>query len=88
MILLGSGISDGNSHRHSDLPVLLAGGKSHGLQTGRHHDFSDGRYNNEINKLTKNSVGVPMTNLHLGLLRKFGVDANQMGDSTGVIVDI
>ena len=40
MIVYGSGISDGNRHRHVDLPVLLAGGKAHGLKTGRHHDFS------------------------------------------------
>jgi hypothetical protein len=88
MIILGSGISDGNLHRHSDLPVLLAGGKSHGLQTGRHHDFSEGRYNEGTNKFTKNSVGVPMTNLHLGLLDKIGVRAKHMGDSTGMIVNI
>ena len=88
MIILGSGISDGNLHRHSDLPVLLAGGKSHGLRTGRHHDFSKGRYGNENSKFSKDSVGVPMTNLHLGLLDKIGVRTNQIGDSTGKIFNI
>ena len=88
MIILGSGISDGNLHRHSDLPVLLAGGKSHGLRTGRHHDFSKGRYGNENSKFSKDSVGVPMTNLHLGLLDKIGVRTNQIGDSTGKILNI
>jgi hypothetical protein len=88
MILLGSGISDGNLHRHSDLPVLLAGGKSHGLQTGRHHDFSEGRYDDEKRKFSKDSFGVPMTNLHLGLLDKIGVRTNQIGDSTGKILNI
>ena len=69
MIVFGGGISDGNRHRHSDLPVLLAGGHAHGLSTGRHVDYDS----------------VPMTNLYLGILDKVGVNASQVGDSTGVI---
>ena len=88
MIVLGSGISDGNRHRHSDLPVLLAGGKAHGLQTGRHEDFSKGRIWNESSFRNKVETGVPMTNLYLGLLEKLGVNAEQIGDSTGKIVNI
>ena len=69
MIFFWGGISDGNRHRHSDLPVLLAGGHAHGLSTGRHVDYDS----------------VPMTNLYLGILDKVGVNASQVGDSTGVI---
>lgn len=87
MILYGGGISDGNRHRHVDLPVLLAGGKAHGLQTGRHHDFSSGSYNGHTN-LNKEGAGMPMTNLHLGLLKKMGVQADQIGDSTGFTQNI
>ena len=72
MIVFGGGISDGNRHRHSDLPVLLAGGHAHGLSNGRHIDYDS----------------VPMTNLYLGILDKVGVNASQVGDSTGVIKDI
>ena len=72
MIIFGGGISDGNRHRHSDLPVLLAGGKAHGLSTGRHLDFGN----------------IPMTNLYLGILDKAGINASQVGDSTGVITNI
>lgn len=72
MIVFGGGISDGNRHRHSDLPVLLAGGSSHGLKTGRHVDFES----------------LPMTNLYLGLLDRVGVQASQVGDSTGILTDI
>jgi hypothetical protein len=72
MIIFGGGISDGNRHRHSDLPVLLAGGSSHGLTTGRHVDFQ----------------GVPMTNLYLGMLNRAGVQASQVGDSSGHIKDL
>ena len=72
MIVFGGGISDGNRHRHSDLPVLLAGGQAHGLTNGRHIDYG----------------GVPMTNLYLGILDRAGVKASQVGDSTGVLSDI
>lgn len=34
LVLYGSGLSDGNRHRHEDLPILIAGGKVPGL--GRH----------------------------------------------------
>ena len=69
MIVFGGGISDGNRHRHSDLPVLLAGGKAHGLANGRHVDCGS----------------VPMTNLFLALLEKLDIEAKQFGDSTGVL---
>lgn len=72
MIVFGGGISDGNRHRHSNLPVLLAGGSSHGLTTGRHVDYE----------------GVPMTNLYLGMLDRAGVQASQVGDSSGHIKDL
>lgn len=72
MIVFGGGISDGNRHRHSNLPVLLAGGSSHGLTTGRHVDYE----------------GVPMTNLYLGMLDRAGVQASQVGDSSGLIKDL
>ena len=71
LIVSGSGISDGNQHRHSDLPVLLAGGKAQGVRSGRHVNYH----------------GVPMTNLYLGILERAGVQASQVGDSTGLISD-
>ena len=89
MILYGSGISDGNRHRHVDLPVLLAGGKAHGLKTGRHHDFSGKMASlspgekEEINR-SKEGYGIPMSNLHLGLLARMGVQTDRLGDSTGI----
>ncbi len=36
MILYGSGISDGNRHRHDDLPIILAGRGGGTITTGRH----------------------------------------------------
>ena len=89
MVVYGSGISDGNRHRHVDLPVLLAGGKAHGLKTGRHHDFSGKMASltpdekEEIDR-SKAGYGIPMSNLHLGLLAKMGVRVDRLGDSTGI----
>ena len=50
IILYGSGLSDGNVHQHTNLPLLLAGGAGAGIKSGRHIRYSD---------------GTPMTNLHL-----------------------
>ena len=36
LVLYGSGMSDGNQHNHTDLPILLAGGASGRLKGGRH----------------------------------------------------
>ena len=36
LVLYGSGMSDGNQHNHTDLPIVLAGGASGRLKGGRH----------------------------------------------------
>ncbi len=68
MIVYGSGIADGDRHSHDDLPVLLAGKGNGQLNPGRLIEAKD---------------GTPMTNLYLSLLERMGVDAEQIGDSTG-----
>ncbi len=68
MILYGSAIGDGNAHNHTDLPIILAGGAKHGIQTGRHVIAPD---------------GTPVTNLYLSMLDKMNVNAKRIGDSTG-----
>jgi hypothetical protein len=68
MVLYGSSIRDGNVHDHHDLPLVLAGGKSAGIKSGRHI-----RYKPET----------PMNNLLLTLLDKSGVPGETLGDSTG-----
>ena len=40
MYLYGSGMGNGNLHRHSDMPVLLAGKLNGKFQTGYHHDYN------------------------------------------------
>ncbi|MCG8449689.1 MAG: DUF1552 domain-containing protein [Pirellulales bacterium] len=73
MVLYGCAISDGNSHAHNDLPIVLAGGGRGTLNPGRHVQV--GR-------------DVPMTNLFLSLLDRLGVGAERIGDSTGRLRDV
>jgi hypothetical protein len=68
IIVYGSAISDGNSHTHKDLPVLLAGGGKGQIPGGRHIQYE---------------TGTPMTNLYLSLLNCLNVKVDRLGDSTG-----
>jgi hypothetical protein len=68
MVVYGSGISDGNSHTHHDLPVLLAGRGGGSIRAGRHLQYP------------KNT---PMTNLFLSLLERIDISVDRIGDSTG-----
>jgi hypothetical protein len=70
MIVYGSGIADGNSHNHNNLPVLLAGGGAGKLTPGRH---------------LKLEQPAPMTNLYLSLLQRMGTVVERLGDSTGLL---
>ncbi len=68
MVLYGTGMGNGNLHDHVNLPVVVAGGASGRLKTGRHL-----RYREET----------PMANLLLSLLDKVDVPLDRLGDSTG-----
>ncbi len=68
MLVYGSGLSDGNTHRHEDLPVLLAGRACGTLTPGRHVRYP---------------VETPMSNLYVAMLDRMGVPADALGDSTG-----
>lgn len=68
MIVYGSGIADGNSHAHLDLPILLAGHGNGTLRPGRHLVYRR---------------GTPLANLYLAMLDRLGVTADRHGDSTG-----
>ena len=67
MMIYGCGISDGNDHLHTNLPILVAGGGAGRLRGGRHLRFSE----------------TPLANLHLTLLEKLGAPMETLGDSTG-----
>ncbi|MBN1238136.1 MAG: DUF1552 domain-containing protein [Gammaproteobacteria bacterium] len=68
LIVYGSGMGDGNLHRHADLPCLLVGSLGGRIATGQHVRYPD---------------DTPMTNLLLTVLDKVGVHLDALGDSTG-----
>jgi Protein of unknown function (DUF1552) len=68
MIVYGGAICDGNTHSHTDLPVLLAGRGNGQLKPGRHISYPS---------------GTPMTNLYVSLLDRMNVKTDKLGDSTG-----
>ena len=70
IVLYGSGISDGNQHNHTDLPVIVAGGASGKLKGGRH---------------IRNPKKTPMANLLVSLAEKLEVPVEKLGDSTGKV---
>ncbi len=70
-LMYGTGLSDCNAHSVTNVPVVLTGGGAGWLKGGRHI-----RYNN-----------LPLANLHLTLLDRFGVHRDRLGDSTGRVDD-
>jgi hypothetical protein len=73
MVLYASGISDGDKHRHDDLPVILAGHASGRLAAGRHVKLPGER---------------PMANLFLTMLDLMGAPQPRFADSTGPLDDV
>jgi len=70
MIVYGAGISDGNTHDHSRLPIILAGGGAGSLKPGQHLVAPE---------------RTPMTNLYLALLDRMGAHSERIGDSTSIL---
>jgi hypothetical protein len=73
MIMLGSGIGDGDRHNHDELPVLLAGNANGQITPGRH---------------LKYPRNTPLCNLYLSKLDRMGVKADRFGDSTGALENL
>ena len=69
LVFFSSEIEDGNSHSHSNMPILLCG-RGGGVTSGRHIVYD----NNQ-----------PVANLLLDMLQRYGVDVDSFGDSTGPI---
>lgn len=68
-VLFGSGMGDGNVHKNTDLPILLAGG---GYKHGEYREVP----REGINK-------VPLCNLFVDIAQKMGVETDSFGSSTG-----
>lgn len=74
MVLFGSGMANANAHTNLNLPVILAGG-----------GFRHGEYK----ALPEKGLGrVPLCNLYLRLLQRFGVETDRFGTSTGTFADL
>jgi len=74
MVLLGSGMGNANSHINTDLPILLAGGGF------KHGEFKE--YPQEARKR------VPLSNLYVSLLQRFGVETDRFSMSTGTLTGL
>ena len=68
MIVYGGGLADPDRHRHTDLPIILAGHGGGTITTGVH---------------SLAGTDTPMSNLFLSLLDRVGVKEERFGDSTG-----
>ena len=68
LVVYGGGMGNGNLHRHTDLPCLLAGSLGGKFTTGRHLAYPQ---------------NTPMTNLLLTILASVGIRQDTLGDSTG-----
>ena len=69
MVLFGSNLSDGNSHVTKNLPIIFAGG---GFKHGQHLVFDRER-------------NYPLTNLHLSMLHRIGIEVDKFSSSTGTL---
>ena len=67
--LFGSGMGDANSHKNSDLPIILAGG---------------GYKHGEFRQVPREGAGkVPLCNLFVDIAQKMGLEIDRFGSSTG-----
>ena len=74
MVLFGSGMGNANAHTNYNLPIIFAGG---GFRHGDHRVYPD-----------KGPGRVPLCNLQLSMLHRFGVEADKFGTSTGTMRDL
>jgi len=68
LVLYGGGMGNGNLHRHTDLPCVIAGKLGGAFKTGQHLAYP---------------TNTPMTNLLLTILASAGISEEKLGDSTG-----
>jgi hypothetical protein len=74
MVLLGSGMGNANSHINTDLPIILAGG-----------GFRHGQYRQYPQEARRR---IPLCNLYVSLLQRFGVETDNFSVSTGTLTGL
>lgn len=73
MIMLGSGLRDGNRHSPRDLPIIVAGKAGGKLKTGQNLQFAK---------------ETPLANLYLSMLHMLDIPVECFADSTGELCEI
>ena len=73
MIMYGSGIADGNTHAHHQLPIALAGGAGGKIETGRHLNYRR---------------GTQLTNLYRSMLDIMDAPVDSFSDSDGLLENL
>jgi len=73
MIVHGSGIADGNSHHHRDLPIAMFGRGGGKIETGR---------------VIECRTNTPLTNLYRSMLENVGAEVDEFSDSTGPLSEL
>ena len=68
-MLYGAGMSDSNRHANTGLPLVLLGGAV-AAEGGQHLQYRE---------------GTPISNLHLTMLAKMGIQHDEIGNSTGAL---
>jgi hypothetical protein len=73
LYLLGSGMGNPDIHDHSNLPIVVVGGRGSAFKGARHIKYAQ---------------PTPLANLHLALLDKIGVRLHSFVDSTGRVAEL
>jgi hypothetical protein len=73
MLMYGSNMSNSDRHNNYPLPIVLVGGANGALQGGQHVDLPE---------------YTTLTNLHLTVLNKAGIEMTSFADSTGPIAGV
>lgn len=74
IVLMGSGMGNANSHINTDLPIILAGG---GFKHGQHKQYPK-----------EPRQRVPLCNLFVSMLQRFGVETDRFSASTGTLTGL
>ncbi len=71
MVLFGSGMGNANSHTNDDLPIVLAGGGF--------------RHGNLLRSPEDRGSRIPLANLFVSMLQRFGVETDSFAHGTGTL---
>ena len=74
IVFFGSGMSGGNTHSTTGLPIVIAGGGAGRVRGGRHLRYP-----------VSPSQGIPLGNILLTIGQRMGVEMDRHGQSTGTI---